>query len=364
MKVYPLKSLTIAEASEKQFKLIDAITQEFDGLEMLSRGDLGVNPINNIPITTFKVEKVIARFFSQESAVFVRGSGTASIREALSSILKSGDLILVHDAPIYSTTETTLAQLGLNMLVVDFNDEAAVKDLIENRSDIKCVLIQYTRQKLDDSYDMASLISLIKSIKDIPIITDDNYAVMKVDKIGAELGADLSCFSTFKLLGPEGIGCVVGKKDYIDKIRKFHYSGGSQTQGHEAMDVLRGLTFAPVTYAIQAVESEKIVAKLKDGQFKHVKDAVIVNAQSKVILVNFDLPIAKEVLQECQKLGGAPYPIGAESKYEIVPMFYRVSGTMIHSLKDAQTHWIRINPMRSGAETVLNILSKAIERVV
>ncbi len=40
---------------------------------------------------------------------------------------------------------------------------------------------------------------------------------MKVKEIGSELGADLSAFSTFKLLGPEGIGCIVGKKELLKK---------------------------------------------------------------------------------------------------------------------------------------------------
>jgi hypothetical protein len=52
---------------------------------------------------------------------------------------------------------------------------------------------------------MADVIAEIKKVNPLlPIITDDNYAVLKVPKIGSELGASLSCFSTFKLLGPEG----------------------------------------------------------------------------------------------------------------------------------------------------------------
>ena len=362
MQVYPLKSMTIEEATEKQFELVDAITQEFSGSEILTRGDLGVQPLGNIPQTTRKVEKVLARFFKQEDAIFVRGSGTAAIREALASIVENGDKVLVHQAPIYTTTITTLKQLGIITVACDFNDINDVKDTLSNNKDLKAVLIQYTRQTLEDHYDMGSLIHEIKTHSDIPIITDDNYAVMKVHKTGVELGADLSCFSTFKLLGPEGIGCVIGKKEYIDTIRSFHYSGGSQTQGFEALEVLRGMVFAPVTHAIQAVESEKILIGLKE--ITGIKDAVIVNAQSKVILVQFEDAIAKQVLEHAETLGAAPYPIGAESKYEIAPMFYRLSGTMRSVLSDSQTHWIRINPMRSGAKTVLRILQEAMERVV
>jgi hypothetical protein len=37
--------------------------------------------------------------------------------------------------------------------------------------------------------------------RSIPVITDENYAVMRVAKIGVECGAELSAFSMFKLLG-------------------------------------------------------------------------------------------------------------------------------------------------------------------
>lgn len=362
MKVYPLESMSIEAASAKQFALVDAITHEFNGYDVLSLGDLGVHPAGNIPTTTRKVEKVMARFFNQDDSVFVRGSGTAAIREALASVMSANDTLLVHSAPIYSTTITSIDQLGIKTIACDFNDLNAIKEVLTN-NEINAVLIQYTRQQLSDSYDMKEVIDTIKGVKDIPIVTDDNYAVMKVNKIGVELGADLSCFSCFKLLGPEGIGLVVGKKEFVDTIHSFHYSGGSQTQGHEAMSALRGMVYAPVTHALQAIEAEKVLKAINNDRIEGIEKAVIVNAQSKVILVKFDKPVAKEILEVAQKLGAAPYPVGAESKYEMVPMFYRVSGTMLKDDAEFATHWIRINPMRSGSESVLRILKRALEEV-
>src|SRR5699024_8822171 len=105
-----------------------------------------------------------------------------------------------------------------------------------------------------------------------------NYAVMKVPSIGVECGADLSCFSMFKLLGPEGVGCIVGKKPYIEKLKKENYSGGLQVQGHEALAALRGLVYAPVSLAISAIQSEKLTSELNRGMIPQIKQAVIVNA--------------------------------------------------------------------------------------
>ena len=216
---------------------------------------------------------------------------------------------------------------------------------------------------MTDSYDMEEVITCIKQTRNIPIVTDDNYAVMKTPKNGSQCGADLACFSTFKLQGPEGIGCIVGKKEYIDFLVKLNYSGGSQTQGHEALEVLRGMVYAPVALAIQAQVNDRLVERLLGGELPGIKDAFLANAQSKVLLVEFDEPIAEQVLEEAEKLGAAPNPIGAESRYELVPMFYRVSGTFRATDPTITKRMIRINPMRSGDDTVIRILKEAMEKV-
>lgn len=362
MKTYPLESITLEEAEQMQFHMVDCITRHFTGTESLSRGDLGVNMLHNKPITTCKVEETIADFFGAEDCILVRGSGTNAIRYALSSVIRPMGKILVHTSPIYSTTETSFEMFGLQPVRANFNDVNEIRKTMQDNPDIEAALVQYTRQALKDSYDMKTVLDIIRSEKDIPIVTDDNYAVMKVHQIGAQLGADLSCFSTFKLQGPEGIGCIVGKKKYIEKIKKMHYSGGSQTQGHEAMDVLRGMVYAPVLLAVQAQTNEETLRRLKNGEVKGVKDAFIANSQSKVLLVELEKPVSAKVIAEAEKLGALPNPVGAESKYELAPMFYRVSGTVRASDPELAKRMIRINPNRSGADTILRILTEAIAK--
>lgn len=359
MKTYPLKSIDLETAKKFQFRMVDAITKVFEGHESLTRGDLGVVPGLNKPLTTEKAERAIADFFDAEAAILVRGSGTGAIRYALFSALKPEDKLLVHKAPVYSTTDTSIRMLGLQTVEADFNDLEDIKKKLKDDPAIKGALVQYTRQVPEDRYEMGAVIKAIKEQADIPVITDDNYAVMKVEKIGSEHGADLSCFSTFKLQGPEGIGCIVGKRKYIDLLIKEHYSGGSQTQGWEAMEVLRGMVNAPVALAIQAQVTEELVQKIKD--LKGVKDAFIANAQSKVIIVEFDKPLAHEVLRHAEIMGALPNPVGAESKYELAPMFYRVSGTFRKEDPARENTMIRINPNRSGAETILRILSESVQ---
>ena len=120
------------------------------------------------------------------------------------------------------------------------------------------------------------------------------------------------------------------------------------------------MIYAPVSLALSAEVLEKLKKSLNAREVIGVKKAYIANAQSKVILVELDEPIANAVLKEAEKLGAAPHPIGAESQYEFVPMFYRLSGTFRTDNPDLEKSVIRINPMRSGTDTVKRILQEAI----
>lgn len=361
MNTYPLESIKIDEAKEKQFRLVDIITKHFKGSEILTRGDLGVISGLNKPATTLKAEEVIAEFFNAEKCVLVRGAGTAAIKWGLYSLFvdKTVRKILIHKAPIYPTTEVSFKLMNIETLEADYNNLEELENILKNNK-VDASLIQYTRQKIDDSYKMKDVINVIKKYN-IPIITDDNYAVMKVSGIGIELGANLSAFSTFKLLGPEGVGCLVGDSKYVDKVIASNYSGGGQVQGHEALDVLRGLVYAPVSLAIQGEVNDSLLNILNSGNINFIKKAYLVNAQSKVIIVEFNEEIAEDILKHSEKLGALPNPVGAESKYEFSPLFYRVSGTFIKTDPTLKKRMIRINPNRAGVNTIIRILKESYE---
>lgn len=360
MKTYPLKSISLDEAMKRQFRLVELIGENISGNDILDLGDLGVEKTNNMPKRTRLVEKILAKFFNAEDAFLVRGSGTNALRLTFFEFLKDKDNILVHDGPIYKTSEYSLKSMKINISKYDFNNLDKLSECIKNNN-IKVVLLQHTRQKIDDRYDLEEVITKIKLIdKNIKIVVDDNYAVCKTQKNGVEMGADISAFSCFKLLGPVGVGAIIGKKEYIDNMRKQNYSGGSQVQGFEAMQVLRGLVYAQVSLSIQAMQIEKLYTILKDEKrFPYIKNVYIANSQSKVILVEFKEKIAKNILQKTIKFGGLSHPVGAESKFEMNPLIYRVSGTFIASDPSLAETMIRINPNRAGAENIANIIEKA-----
>ncbi len=361
MKDNLIKTLSVLEAQELQFKLVDAITSEFEGSEFINLGDLGVVQPMNQPIKTLKIERVLAEFFGTESATLVRGSGTGALRYSLFSMLKDKQCIFVHDAPIYPTTKTTLDMWGKEVVYVDYNDLQGLELVLKETVD-EVFLVQYTRQKPDDYYDYEQVVSLIEKYGNV-VVSDDNYAAMKVNKLAASICPGVSTFSSFKLQGPEGVGVIVGQESIISDIKTMNYSGGSQVQGYEALEVLRGLVIAPVMLAIQSDVVDKTIEKLESNEFSFIENAFATNAQSKVIIVKLKEPVAKEVLLHAQKLGAAPNPIGAESKYEVVPMFYKVSGTFLKNDPSMIDYMIRINPMRSGPDTIIKILKEAYNNV-
>lgn len=362
MQAFPLYARSIEEAISFQFKVIEAARTQLIGENPLSLGDLGVPLGTGRPCRTEAVERVYADAFDAEDAVFVRGAGTGALRWALNSTLPVGGSVLVHDAPIYPTTEVTFESMGARPIFADFNSEDAIKEVCEShRGEIDCALVQIARQKPSDSYDAARVIELIRTlVPGIPIVADDNYTVGKVQGIGCEIGADLSTFSCFKLLGPEGVGAVVGSSEFVSRIRSRQYSGGSQVQGHEAMEALRGMVYAPVAHAVTARVCGEVADRLNAGEVPSVARAYVVNAESRVVIVEFDDDIAEEVLEAAPMVGAATHPVGCESKYEFLPMFYRISGTFRAADPTWEHRMIRINVMRAGADTVIDMLSEAL----
>jgi hypothetical protein len=366
MITYPLSSIGLEEAIALQFRIVDAVTRHFDGHEVLSLGDLGVGAEINKPVYTQKAERVFAEVFDAQAALFVRGAGTGAIRWALAATLRAGDTIMVHKAPIYPTTKTSLEIMGAHALEADFNSRKDIEETsFKNRSAVKAVLVQHTRQQMGDRYDFAETVRFIKEcLPDTPLITDDNYAALKVSAIGCQAGADISTFSCFKILGPEGVGVLIGKGRYIDKVYGMQYSGGSQIQGHEAMEALRGLIYAPVSLAVQSRVGDELARRLNGGEIKGVKNAFIANAQSKVLLIEFEGEIADRFLEIAPRYGAASHPVGCESKYEFAPMMYRVSGTFRQGDPALEKRMIRVNPLRSGPDTIVRIIRSVLGEII
>jgi len=358
-----LKKITLEDAIIEQHRLVDCICDVFKDNQFLSMGTLGINSLDDSSSITRKVEKVLANFFNAEDAVIVRGAGTGAIQEALFSVFEYNRNLLIHDGPVYSTTCVNFEKLSIKVNKIDFNNLNQGKQIRELLDSVNAIYIQHTRQSVSDVYDLKSLISILKNNCNHPIIVDDNYATFRVPKIGVELNADLSCFSLFKLSGPIGLGCVVGKKIYIEKIKQTQISGGTKIQDFEALDALRSLGNVHTALAIQGNTVDNLYFQLKQNRILGVKDVYRVNMQSYVLLIEFTCPIADKIILESKKLGAVNVPVGSESRFEIVPLFYTPSRAFLNSHPKLKNRCIRVNPFRSGTDTIIKILREAINNV-
>ncbi|MET9858192.1 aminotransferase class V-fold PLP-dependent enzyme [Streptomyces smyrnaeus] len=359
-RTFPLATVPVEEAVARQFRLLEATAAHFTGPELFA-ADSGVVPGIGRPRTTAGVEAVLAAYFGAEDAALVQGAGTGAIRAALAAAVGPGEPLLIHRAPVYRTTAVTLRGLGVETVPVDFNDLDALREALASGR-FRWAYVQHTRQRLADSYDPGEVLAACREAG-VRTLVDDNYAVFRVPASGVELGADASCFSLFKLHGPEGVGAVVGAGDLVARVHADNYSGGGQVQGHQALDALRALTHVPVLWAVQSRVGAEVAERLTAGEVPGVADVRIANAQDRCLLVQLAAPVAGQLPEVAARFGAAPYPVGSNSRYEIAPLFYRMSSSALDDAPELADWVVRINPMRAGADLVLDILRRSLEAI-
>ncbi|MCW2643248.1 MAG: hypothetical protein JWP76_5554 [Dactylosporangium sp.] len=360
MTTHPLASLSLSDAIAMQFRLVDIIHRHFDGHQALEAGDYGAVPGLGRPHATAKVEAVIAELFGAEDAALVAGAGTGAIRAALMASLSPGASVLVHAVPMYATTGVTFRAMGIDRRGVDLNDrEARQKALSEGPT---MVYLQHARQMLEDSFDTAKIIAEARRLApDATIMIDDNYTIMTVPRSGIEIGADLSAFSVFKLLGEAGVGCVMGRGDLIARVRDDAYSGGSKIQGPPAVASLRQMVYAPVALAIQAQVVDEVVERLNSGEVPGVRRAFRANHQECSLLAELEEPLVSRVLDVAWHHGATVYPVGSQSRHETAVMVYRLSRAMCEADPAMAERMLRVNPFRAGADTIVRVLRASVE---
>jgi hypothetical protein len=359
MNTHPFVQWTLAEAIDEQHRLVDAMHHQFNGLEVLEAGDYGATGDLGRSRTTAKVEAVLAEYFGAEDVALVSGAGTGAIRSALMAVLEPGASVVIHAPPMYATTSVTFRAMGLDVRRCDFNREDEVRRALEEPPAM--LYVQHARQQLEDDHDVGALIALARELApDTIVMVDDNYTAFQVPRIGTQLGAQLSAFSLFKLLGEPGVGCVLGDAGSIARIRDDAYSGGTKVQGPIALSSLRGLVYAPVALAIQAQAVAELVARINDGELDGVRQAYVANHQERVALIELDAPIAAEVIACAWRWGATNRPVGSQSQFEVNAMVYRLSRAMCEGDPELARRTLRVNPLRAGASTVLAVLREAL----
>lgn len=361
--------MSLSDAMKHQFKLVDAI-QRVMGSDLIFQEDYGQarelgSRGGGRPLSTARVEEVLANFFEAEDAALVPGAGTGSIRAMIDGATRRGTRILCHSAYPYKTTGSIFESSNLDVEPVDLNDLGELKRvLLEGPPD--AVYIQNVPHMIDDTYRVEDVISTIREATGsaVLVLADDNYAVMRVPRIATQLGADVCAFSLFKLLARVNIGCVTGKSEIVARVRRRLSSAGSQVQGPDAMDALRSLVYAPVALALQnhvVIEASKEINRLiAQGTLPHLAGAVATQLSMRDIALVFHYPVAEEFLKAAWRNGSPSRSVGEEARYDVVPLFTYIAGTFIHSTPGIERYVVRINPLRGGTETIVRVLGRAL----
>lgn len=362
-KPHLIDAMNMSEATEAQFRFVEVVSRHLSGIQLMSAGDFGYGVVEGLgrPYYTSKVEEIMAAYFNAEAAALVWGAGTGAVRSLIFSALHPGDTVVFHSAPRYATTTVAVRAMALKEIVCNYNNSNELRRALADLP--TAVWLQHTPQCLDDTYRPEEVILLAREVSpNTLILCDDNYAVMRARKIGVQMGADASAFSLFKLLGPPGLGCVIGARKLIQRIWEQNSSGGSKIQGPDAMATLRALVYTPVAFALQNCTVEQVVRQINENQsdFPGIRQAYIADVNERAVLIEVQEPRAQEVVHAAWKHGAAPYPVGGESYFELVPLFYRLASTFVKSEPSFYDWAFRINPHRAGPNTVLRILKKAL----
>lgn len=364
--------MSLEQAVQAQFGLIDALQREM-GSDIVFEEDAGqARDLATVgfggggrPHATARAERGLARFFGTDDAVFVHGAGSGAIRAMLNAGLEPGTRVALHAAPPYKTTSPAMQHMGLHTEAVDFDDLPGFEEYLGSRRPAGLYL-QHVPQRLGDRHDVGQIIATARKAvgEDLTVLVDDNYAVFRSRRLGVQLGADASAFSFFKLLAPTNIGCVMGSSDIVDSIRRDLASAGCQVQGREAMEAIRSLVNVPVALAIQnrVVEdtAQAIEAGIAEGRYPFLGGAVAAQPGIRSIVLVFDRPIAEEAVRSAWRNGSPSRSVGEEARYEFLPLFTYITSTFLKSTPGLERYAIRINPMRSGPETILRILDASL----
>jgi Cys/Met metabolism PLP-dependent enzyme len=358
----PPTVMSLEDAIAWQERFIAIVARHFapePGL--LEGGDLGMGDISR-PLATRRCEDALAEVFGSEACVLVRGAGTGAMRLAIFACVPPGSRVLVHEPETYLTTKLTLEAMGVESLRCDFNSLGEISEAIRDE-EVAAVLVQHMRPRVSDSYELEPLIEAIReaAASSVPIVVDDNYAPLKAKQLGISLGADLSAFSLFKLGAPEGIGCVLGAEERVERIRPYMNSGGSMVQGTEAIASLEALARAAPVTAHQSRVTREIAERLQAGEIEGIVSAVAAHCPETVVLVELVEPLAEDVREAACERGAVNRAVGMESYHEILPAFLRPSKSLIADFPGIEQHVIRISAMRAGADQVIETLADSLE---
>jgi hypothetical protein len=85
------------------------------------------------------------------------------------------------------------------------------------------------------------------------------------------------------------------------------------------------------------------------------------NHQERSLLVELDEPIAEDVINVATRFGAATHPVGSQSRFDTHMLVYRLSRAMCEAEPELARRMVRVSPFRAGPDTVVRVLTAAIQ---
>lgn len=216
--------------------------------------------------TTRLAEMKIAAVEGSE-ACLLTGSGMAAISQAIMSVVKAGDHVVVVDGvygPTYQFITQYLQRFNITSTVVDGRCKEAVADAL--RPETSLIYLESPTSGMFRLQDVPAITALAKS-RGISTIMDNTYGAGLLQS-GIAQGVDLVCHSVTKYFAGHSdvvAGAICGSKE---RIRTLHDWEGALFGGiiapFNAWLILRGLRTLKLRLDATEVRARAVHAFLKD----------------------------------------------------------------------------------------------------
>ncbi|MBY0490437.1 MAG: cysteine desulfurase [Gemmatimonadaceae bacterium] len=179
----------------------------------------------------------IARFVGcadSDCVIFTRGTTEAMNLVASSwgrAHVKAGDEIVVtaleHHANFIPWQQLALAT-GATLRIVELTpqqtiDIDALRDAVNTRT--RLVAVTHVSNAVGAISPLRDIVHLVRARSSAVIVADGAQAVPHLPVQFDELGVDFYAFSGHKLLGPMGIGCLIGRRALLEQMPPYQFGG-------------------------------------------------------------------------------------------------------------------------------------------
>ena len=246
-------------------------------------------------------EKLLCKITGAEAAMAVNNNA-AAVMLILSSLAKGGEVVV---------SRGELVEVGTTNKTHYDDYESAITE--ETKALLKVHTSNYRIVGFTDTVGIDELIPIAKE-HDIPVIEDLGSGVLiDLSKYGITYeptvqdsirkGADVVCFSGDKLLGGPQAGIIIGKKKYIDMMKKNQLTRALRIDKFTATALELVLQeYLSEENAIQNIPVLKMITKSYDETVAEAKTF-------KRMLQRAKLPAAYEVVDCESQIGGGSLPL-------------------------------------------------------